>query len=138
MSLIPIDWRPTSKTLAGFSEVAMFFLGMVAAPAAYLGGRPALAASCWAAAVACRLAGVCRPALLRPVYLGLTLAGWPIGWGLSHLALVLVYYGVFTPIAFLLRLAGRDALTRRFDRRAASYWEPYDPDHGLDRYLKTF
>src|SRR4051812_46883956 len=34
MSLVPINWRPDRKTLAEFSEFAMFFLGMVAAPLA--------------------------------------------------------------------------------------------------------
>lgn len=138
MSLTPIDWRPTPTRLAQFSELAMFFLGMVAAPLSAMRGRPTLAASFWVAAVACRLLGAWRPTALKPVYLGLTLATWPIGWVLSHVALAVVYHGVMTPIALLLRLIGHDPMTRRFDRNAATYWEPYDPDRGLDQYLKQF
>src|SRR3954447_25336040 len=138
MSLVPINWHPDRKTLAEFSEFAMFFLGMVGAPLAHFRGRPTLAAGCWAAAVAIRLVGAWRPLRLRPVYLGLTLATWPIGWVVSHLLLALLYYGVVTPIGLAFRLAGRDPLARRFDRDAATYWEPYDPDRGVDRYLRQF
>src|SRR5262245_8199480 len=138
MALVPIDWQPDRTTLARFSEFALFFLGMVAAPAAYFRGRPALAAAFWLAAVAIRVTGAWAPLRLKPVYLGLTLATWPIGWGTSHLALGLLYYGVITPIALGFRLAGRDPLNRRFDRGATTYWEPYQPDRGMDRYLKQF
>lgn len=138
MSLTPIDWRPDKSKLAQFSEITMFLLGMVAAPLTYLRGQPTLAASCWAAAVACRLLGVWRPTALKPVYLGLTLVTWPIGWVVSHLALAIVYYGVFTPIALVLRLLGRDPLARRFDRNATTYWEPYHPDRASDQYLRQF
>ncbi|AGA31471.1 SxtJ family membrane protein [Singulisphaera acidiphila] len=138
MSLTPIDWRPDAAKLAQFSKITMVFLAMGVAPLAYLRGRPTLAAACWVAAVTCRLIGAWRPTALKPVYLGLTLATWPIGWVISHLALGIVYYGVITPIALVFRLLGRDAMPRRFDRDAPTYWEPYDPDHGLDRYLRQF
>ena len=138
MSLAPIDWRPDRKTLAGFSEYAMFFLGMVAAPLAYFRGRPAVAAACWAAAVAARLVGVWRPTWLRRVYVGLSLLTWPVGWLVSSVALVLLYYGVVTPIALAMRLAGRDPLSRRLDRGAMSYWEPYPQERRPERYLRQF
>jgi hypothetical protein len=138
MSLVPINWRPDRKTLGEFSEFGMFFLGMVAAPAAYFRGRPALAAAFWVAAVAGRLVGIFWPMWLRPVYLALTLATWPIGWLVSHLTLALLYHGVVTPIAVVFRLIGRDPLTRRLDPDASTYWEAYNPDRGMDRYLKQF
>jgi len=138
MTLVPIRWRPDRKTLAEFSEVGMFALGMVAAPLAYARGRHTLAATCWVAAVALRLLGLWRPSLLRPVFVGLTLATWPVGWVVSNVALALLYYGVVTPIALAGRLVGRDPLARRFDRQAVTYWEPYRPSQSVDRYLKQF
>ena len=138
MAMMPINWRPDRKTLAGFSEAWMFFVGMVAAPLAWYRGRPGLAATFWVLAVVVRLVGLIRPAAIRPIYLGLTLATWPIGWVISHLALALFYYGVLTPVGLAFRLVGRDALRRRFDRGAATYWEPHNPDRGLARYLRQF
>jgi hypothetical protein len=63
---------------------------------------------------------------------------WPIGWLISHLMLGAIYFGVFTPVAIVFRLIGRDPLARRFDRQASSYWEAYQPNRGLARYLRQF
>lgn len=138
MSIIQVNWNPDRKALTEFSEFGMFFLGMVAAPMAYFRGHSTIAAIFWVAAVTLRLAGLVRPEWLKHVYVGLMVATWPIGWVVSHLALGLLYYGVFTPIGMVFRIIGRDAMARRFDRNAATYWEPYNPDRGMDRYLRQF
>jgi hypothetical protein len=134
----PINWQPDRKTLAEFSEAGMFFLGMVATPLAYFRGHPSIAATFWTLAVVGRLIGVFRPEWLKPVFLGLTLATWPIGWVVSRIALGLLYFLVFTPLALIFRLIGRDALQRSADPKAKTYWEPYRPNRGLDRYLRPF
>src|SRR5271166_1241106 len=108
MSLAPINWRPDRKTLAEFSEAWMFFLGLV------------------------------HPMLLKSVFLGLTLATWPIGWAVSSLTLALLYYVIFTPIGLTFKLIGRDAMKRHLDRAAPTYWEPYTPDHNPEAYLQQF
>ncbi len=133
-----INWTPGRKTLAEFSEAWMFALGMVLAPLAYFRGHAWLAGAFWVLAVAGRLVGLARPSWMRPVFLGMSLATWPIGWVVSNLTLALLYYGVFTPIALLFRLIGRDTMRRRFDRDAETYWEPYRPDSGLERYLRQY
>jgi hypothetical protein len=136
--MIPINWKPDRKALGEFAEAGMFALGMVAAPLAYFRGQPGVAATFWVAAVLMRIIGLARPEWLKPVFLGLTLATWPIGWVVSRLALALLYFAVFTPIALAFRLIGRDALRRKLDRQAKTYWEPYRPNRGLERYLRPF
>jgi hypothetical protein len=138
MALVAINWNPDRKTLAEFSEFGMFFLGMVAAPMAYFKGQPTVAAAFWIAAVAGRVLGVAKPEWLKPVFVGLMVATWPIGWVVSHVALGLLFYGVITPIGGLMRLMGRDPMTRRFERSASTYWESYNPDRGMSRYLRQF
>jgi Saxitoxin biosynthesis operon protein SxtJ len=138
MSTTPINWYPNRKTLAEFSEFWLFFVGMVASPLALLRGHPTWAAVLWVLAVAVRLLGWLRPAWVKPIFLGLTLATWPIGWVVSHLALAIVYYLVITPIGLAMRIAGRDPLRRAFEPKAITYWEAYKPDQGPDRYLKQF
>jgi hypothetical protein len=138
MATVEINWRPDRKTLAAFSEVGLFVLGMVLAPLALWRGNTTAAAVLWSLAVALRLVGLVRPSWLRPVFVGLSLATWPIGWVVSHVFLALTYFLVITPIALVFRLVGRDALDRRFDRRRSSYWEPYNPDRGLGRYLQQY
>ena len=45
----------------------------------------------------------------------------PLGWVISHLLLAILFFAVFTPVALVFRLIGRDALRRR--RRAReTYW----------------
>ena len=136
--MIPINWTPDRKTLGEFAEAGMFALGMVAAPFAFFRGHPFVAATFWLLAVIMRIIGLARPAWLKPVFLGLTLATWPIGFVVSRVALGLLYFAVFTPIALIFRLMGRDALRRSFDRKAKTYWEPYRPNRGLERYLRPF
>ncbi len=136
--MIPINWTPDRKTLAEFSEAGMFALGMVAAPLALSRGQPRLALASWALAVLIRLVGLARPGWLGPLFLGLTLATWPIGWATSKIALALLYYLVFTPIALAFRLLGRDALHRKLDPEAPTYWEPYRPGGVLDRYFRPY
>ena len=72
------------------------------------------------------------------MFLGLTLATWPIGWVVSRVALALLYFTIFTPIALIFRLIGRDAVPRSYDPKAKTYWEPYRPNRELERYLRLF
>jgi hypothetical protein len=76
-----------------------------------------------------------RP-LRRPLYnvwMGLTR---PIGWAVSHLVLAVVFYALITPIGSVMRLFGRDALERRFDPAAQSYWAARDPGDDTARYFR--
>jgi len=38
-----------------------------------------------------------------------------------------MFFAVITPVALAMRLAGRDAMRRNYDRDAASYWIPREP-----------
>ena len=138
MALVSINWSPDRKMLQQFSEYGMFFLGMVGAPWALLSGDNGLAVILWGLAIVGRIIGAVRPEALRIVYLVLSVVTWPIGWCFSHLIIATIYYLAFTPLGLFFRLIGRDALERRFDHEAGSYWVPHNPDQGLSRYLRQF
>lgn len=40
----------------------------------------------------------------------------------SPVVLGVMFYGMFTPVGWAMQLAGRDALKRRYEREARSYW----------------
>jgi hypothetical protein len=40
------------------------------------------------------------------------------------IAMGVLFYGVLTPVAMIMRWARKDILRRRFDREAPSYWLP--------------
>lgn len=46
---------------------------------------------------------------------------------MSPLILGIMFYGLITPIALVMRLRGRDPLHRRFDTKAGSYWITREP-----------
>ncbi len=138
MAMPPIVWRPDRKLLNEFAEGWMFAFGMVGAFSALMKGNTRAAIVLWIVAVAGRAVGLLRPQWLRPLFVGLTLATWPIGWVVSNLILIVVYFGLFTPIAAIFKLSGRDAMKRRFDPSAETYWETYPADASKERYLRPF
>lgn len=50
----------------------------------------------------------------------------------SPLVLGVMFYGLFTPIGLVMRIAGRDAMKRRFEPQAPSYWVKRDPPGPAD------
>ena len=134
-----MDWKPSERKLAGFSEAWLFFLGMIGAPWWAWRGYWVVAAVFWVLAVLVRGVGLWRPSYLKPLFVGMTLVSWPIGVVVSWSAMALFYFGVITPVAIVFRLIGRDALKRKFDRDATTYWEACRVDRGgTERYLKQF
>jgi hypothetical protein len=43
--------------------------------------------------------------------------------GVSPVVLGLIFYGVFTPVGYLMRALGRDTMKRRYEPGRPSYWE---------------
>jgi hypothetical protein len=74
-------------------------------------------------ALAIGLGGWWKPAAIRPVFQLWMMAAFPIGWVVSNVMLGFLYFGMFTPIALVFRMTGRDVLNRD-GRPADSYWQP--------------
>jgi hypothetical protein len=50
-----------------------------------------------------------------------------------------IFFVVFTPVAFFMRLTGRDALARRYEPAAPTYWKRRDPPGpGEDSFKNLF
>jgi hypothetical protein len=82
--------------------------------------------------------GIVRPKAIRYVYGAAMLAAFPIGWTISQALLVIVFFGVFTPVALVFRLIGRDILNRRYASGDESYWEVRKQPASADRYFQQF
>ena len=82
--------------------------------------------------------GYVLPDLLRPVYFTLLVATFPLGLVMGPVVLGIMFYGVFTPVAFIFKLIGRDPMTRKFDPNAQTYWVEHDPAASAKRYFKQF
>ena len=70
------------------------------------------------------------PKALKPLFVGMMLLAFPIGLVVSAVALRLVYYGLFTPMALWFKLIGRDSMCRRtLDLDVTSYWGEHRDIH---------
>jgi hypothetical protein len=93
---------------------------------------------CAALGFACGLAALIDPRWLKPLFIGLSVITMPIGLVVGELVLMIVYFGLFTPLGLLLRLVRPDPLTRRIDRLAATYWTPRPQRTDPGRYFRQF
>jgi hypothetical protein len=113
----------TSRTLRQFAGLWLAFFGGFAVWE-YLGrDRPMAAVVLAILAVSVGFLGLAVPTAIQPVFMGLMAVTRPIGWVVSRVLLLILYYGVFTPVALLFRLMGRDALHRRRPSGVETYWQ---------------
>jgi hypothetical protein len=147
MALIEIDWSPKPATLRGFGLVGIVAFGFFGA-AAFWRFYPlhwiSEDASGATSAVLLALAGYCAsfaavyPKALRPLYLALTVLTFPIGFVVGHVVAAIVFYVILTPVGWVFRLIGRDAMQRKFDPGAESYWVRRNPPADKRRYFRQF
>jgi len=78
----------------------------------------------WALAVASvfALVAVLKPVLLARLNRLWTKLGILLGKVVSPIALGILFYGVLTPVALIMRLARKDPLRLKLDHHADSYW----------------
>lgn len=85
------------------------------------------------------LLGAVFPRALRPVYLGWMFMAVVLGFFVTRIILTIFFFLVITPVALFFKLIGRDALHRKPDREAASYWiEKEYPIADRTRFEKFF
>ena len=136
MALLEIKWKPNSRELKQFAAIWIGFFALTGMSCLIRKGlNPAIVLWCVAAIGLLEFA---VPGSMRPVYVLWMCLAMPIGWTVSHLLLLAVYYLVLTPIGLILRLLRHDPLDRRFDRLATSYWIPHAPATDVARYFKQY
>jgi hypothetical protein len=133
-----IQFDPTKKTLRQFAGLWLVFFGGMALWQALVRHNPKLGLSIGALALVVGLAGLTRPDSVRLIYIGWMVLAFPIGWTVSQVMLLAMYFGLFTPIGLVFRLIGRDPLQRTRRARVESYWNPKPAPAGVTSYFKQF
>ena len=143
MKLIDLNWNPTDRQLRQFGVACLIFLLLIgwlttgksrtleAANLPLLGGLVALG-------LVLAVVSWIKPRAIKPLFVGASLAAMPIGLVVGELALILIYFLVFTPMALIFRLIGRDALQRQLDRSAKSYCQPKPQPRDAACYYRQF
>lgn len=145
--MIEIDFNPDDKTLRHFGWIALAGFGGVAALAWFellifsfgLGAaRPWVAGICGGVGLIAAFFSLVYPKANKPIFVGLAVITFPIGFVLSHVILGILFYGLIAPVALLFRAIGRDSMHRSYAPDAASYWSECRAERPRDSYFKQF
>jgi len=82
--------------------------------------------------------GLVRPAVLRWLFVSWMVLAFPIGWFISQLMLLMMFYIIITPVALLFRFRGRDLLSLRATRCRASFWRPKETPRDVQSYFRQY
>lgn len=66
--------------------------------------------------------GLLFPPILKPLYRILTTFGAIMGWIITHIILIALYFAVLTPIGLVGRLLGKHFLIKSIHPSKSSYW----------------
>ena len=139
MSLVTINIKPTEKQLNDFGTASAIMLAVIAVLLHWLKGLSGnWALFICALGLLIYLLSRINTHLVRPVYLGLILITFPIGWIISFIVMAVFYFLILTPVGILFKLIKRDPLHRTFDRTADSYWVPHRTADSVKRYFNQF
>jgi len=81
-------------------------------------------------------AGLIAPTILAPIYAAWMKLAFILGWVNSRILLSIIFFLLFTPTALVLRLFGRDALDRRIEKQATSYWRERQPIKSIQEHCE--
>ena len=134
--MIAIQWNPSTKQLRQFAGIwCPAFCGLVGYSIGHKTGHWSEVEIGWVLAGLLSVGGLVLPALIRPIFVGLILLTFPIGWVVSHLLLGLIFYGVVTPIGLILRISGHDPLQLK-KPSGNSVWKTSVGKTDATRYLR--
>jgi Saxitoxin biosynthesis operon protein SxtJ len=145
--MVEMNLRPDARTLRQFGWIALAGFGLLALMASqgwlvfhYLaeGTRGSVAMVLGALAAVSALFSLVFPKANWPIYVGLTVLAFPIGFVLSYVIMATLFYVVIAPIGFLLRLFGQDPMDRRLLPAAKTYWIDARPERPRESYFKQF
>jgi hypothetical protein len=114
---------PTRSTLRQFAGLWLLFFAGLAVWRGYARHEVVPAIVLALVALAFGPVGLLRPSAVRPLFQLSLAVSRPVGWLTSELLLACLFYGVFTPMALLFRLIGRDALRKKRRSGAGTYWQ---------------
>jgi hypothetical protein len=138
MSVMSIDRNPPAEQLRSFGMLLAIFVALFGALVWWRTGRLETGTTIWIAGALLTAIYWLVPAIRRPIFVGWMYAAFPIGWTVSHLLMAAIYYGVITPIGWIMRVTGRDPLFRSFDRSAQTYWVPHARFGDISRYFRQY
>jgi hypothetical protein len=137
MGLIVFQTKPTARVLRQFATAWLVFFLLLATNQIWRRGH-VHAGIALAIVAVIGIIGLIKPGSMRLLFIAASAAAFPIGWIASHVALLIMFYGVVTPMAFFFRMRGRDVLQLRAKPGQSTFWINRDKEPAPERYLKQF
>ena len=139
MALVSLNLSPSEKQLKDFGFISLIMFFVIGLLLSGLGKIPVKGFMVFClVGVVLYVLGRISVVLIKPIYLGMILLTFPIGWVVSHLVMALFYYGIITPVAVLFRLLNRDPLCRKYEPNAETYWLRYKQKRSAKDYFRQF
>jgi|ERR1043166_7595630 hypothetical protein len=133
---IPTD--PAPKVLRQFAGAWLVFFLAFAAHQGIARGHHLLAGVIAVAAVIVGATGLIWPAAIRWLFVGWMMLAFPIGWLVSQVMLLVMFYFLLTPVALFFRIIGRDALRRKAAAGESSYWRVKESPQSIRNYFRQY
>jgi hypothetical protein len=124
--------------LRQFGGIWIIFFGALAAWQEFHHHRRSVAIALAILAVTIGPLGLVWPRGIRPIFIGWMALVYPIGWTVSRVVLGLIFYGLFTPVAWFFRVTQRDALGLKPPRSAVTCWQSKARATDKTQYLRQF
>ena len=137
MGLIVFQTKPTARVLRQFAAAWLVFFLLLGANQIWRRGHVHFGIALIVVALI-GIIGLIKPKSMRLLFIAASAAAFPIGWVVSQIALLIMFYGVVTPMAFFLRMRGRDMLQLRAKPDQSSFWINREKEPPPERYLKQF
>ena len=138
MALIDVNWNPPRRQLRQFAVLFLIFIGGLGT-VLYFKNKPLIVSEIlWNLSWVVCLAGLIYPPLVRPVYVAMMAVALPIGFVISTILMVIIYYLILTPIGLVMRLFGYDPLRMRPAAGTVSLWIERPPVRDVRRYFRQY
>ena len=134
--LLDTSQRASQTQLRWFAGLWLPAAFLVIAWSFYRNDSVTTATGIAAAGVTLGILGLLVPAVASAIYRTLLWVTMPIGWVLSWVILITLYFAILTPLGKLLRLF-HDPMQRQLERAAGSYWTRRRPAPAA-RYFRQF
>jgi hypothetical protein len=135
-SKLPLN--PAPRVLRQFAGLWIVFFGGLACWRFFVSGDAATAGRLFLLAFTVGPIGLLFPKAVKPVFVGWLILAFPVGWLVSRAVLVLLFFGIFSPIGVLFRLMGRDLLQLRRQPDRDTYWTRKASQAGAASYLRQY
>jgi len=133
--LFEINWSPPDRQVRQFALLCFLLLPVVAW---WWSFSPLWLGGCFCVGTAIAVLGFFAPWFIRPMFVGISFVTAPLGMVVSELLLILIFFGLFLPMAIAFRWLQRDALQRKIEVDRESYWSDKKQPTRVESYYRRY